>query len=103
MMDNARRMENINTGHWTGRRVCFEGERAVSLPKVCREYRLRRFPREGAHSELSKGHRLDGKVWVIEVEPADIKIATVGNHKEHVAELMVECFTCSSTPISRLG
>ena len=25
---------------------------------------------------------LTAKVWVIEVEPADIKIATVGNHKE---------------------
>jgi hypothetical protein len=33
----------------------------LSLPKACREYRLRRFPREGGHSELSKGHRLDGK------------------------------------------
>jgi hypothetical protein len=25
---------------------------------------------------------LTAKVWIIEVEPADVKIATVGNHKE---------------------
>lgn len=50
----------LNTGYGEAEKFLRESA-AVAVPKEYKEYRLRRFPRENDHSELSKGQRLDGK------------------------------------------